>query len=255
MTKRFDLVLTELKLAPSRAKAQELIESGAVEVWTNGVWQICSQPSKKWPPLDRHEIRITELELLRFVARSGLKLEGALHHLNLDVTGFNCLDIGQSTGGFTDCLLQRGARHVVGIDVGAGQLHPKIKDHPQVLAIEQLNAKDLSAHADFQQRQNSMDLIVVDVSFISITKIAESVMPYLKNGGHFLSLIKPQFELGPSALNKRGVVDHPRLLAELEPTLLAFMANFHLQATQFFCSTLKGRDGNQEFFFYGKAAP
>lgn len=250
--KRLDVWLTELKLAPSRAKAQEMIQEGCVRVKSHGAWKIVDQPAKKFSSLTKDEVEITSHELLKYVARSGLKLESALSQIGLKVTGLTCLDVGQSTGGFTDCLLQHGAERVVGLDVGSDQLDEKMRNHTQVQSFENLHAKDLKQHPFFQNALGKFDLAVIDVSFISVTKIFAEIVPFVRAHGHFIVLVKPQFELGAHALNKRGVVDSPQLLAQLELTIKEFMKPFAFRHSQYFASGVKGRDGNQEFFYYAQ---
>src|SRR6185369_11595525 len=143
----------------------------------------------------------------RYVSRGGLKLEGALATSGIAVAGKVCLDIGQSTGGFTDCLLQHGAAQVTGVDVGHGQLHEKVRRDPRVVAIESVNARELTA----QQVGVDFDLVTGDLSFISLTLVLPALVPLLKSGGALLMLVKPQFELQPGQVGKRGIVTDPSL--------------------------------------------
>ena len=250
--KRIDLWLIELGLAPSRTKAKELILSGHVEVLAaSGNFERCSAPSKEFKNLNSESVRVQSTELLKYVARSGLKLEGALRHLKLNISGFRCLDVGQSTGGFTDCLLSFGARQVVGVDVGKGQLSKKIKNDLRVISFEGLNAKDLTDQSEELERE-SFDLVVADVSFISLTKIINPIWTRVKVGGLGVFLVKPQFELEKSNLNKKGVVLDESLFHQVENKICQHFASCGIDVENYFSSPLPGADGNKEFFVYAK---
>lgn len=187
----------------------------------------------------------------RFVSRGGLKLAGALGQTGLDVHGMICLDIGQSTGGFTDCLLQAGARHVVGVDVGHGQLHPRLVADPRVTAIEGTNCRALTAAMlgpAFPER--GFDLIVGDLSFISLTLILPKLHPMLANGGHLLLLVKPQFEVGAGKVGKGGIVRNNALFGEVESKLRQCARDNGLVVRDWLDSPIAGGDGNREFFIW-----
>jgi 23S rRNA (cytidine1920-2'-O)/16S rRNA (cytidine1409-2'-O)-methyltransferase len=183
----------------------------------------------------------------RYVSRGGLKLEGALKSSGLDVTGAHCLDIGQSTGGFTDCLLQRGAARVTGVDVGHGQLHDSLRRDPRVLAVEKVNARELGTeHVGAQ----GFDLIAGDLSFISLTLVMPALVPLLKPRGALLMLVKPQFELQPGQVGKRGIVTDPALYAVVEQRIRNCCASLGLQVRGWYDSPVAGGDGNREFFVH-----
>lgn len=269
---RADVLLVHRGLAPSRALAQRLIEGGHVYTRDGDVRVAISKPSATVDESAAVEIASNELD--RYVSRGGLKLEGALDRVGLDVTGMVCLDVGQSTGGFTDCLLQRGAAHVVGVDVGRDQLHPKLRDDLRVTCVEGVNARELSVdpvgaasrdrslperlglhetamvEASRSYKMTTFDLIVADVSFISLTKIIAAWFDLLKPDGRVLSLVKPQFEVGAENLGKGGIVRDESLYASVETTIRdAFVAQ-GFQVRDYFDSPIKGGDGNREFFIH-----
>jgi 23S rRNA (cytidine1920-2'-O)/16S rRNA (cytidine1409-2'-O)-methyltransferase len=236
--KRLDVYLVEKGLASSRTKAQELIEAGLVLISGKPV----TASSTK---VEDVEIEIRSNVLEKFVSRAGLKLEGALEHLKISVKNLSVLDLGQSTGGFTDCLLQRGAKEITGIEVGHDQLAAKLKSHPQIKTFEGLNARDLSILGKAQ-----FDLIVGDLSFISMTYILSEAFKYLKWGGRFIFLVKPQFEVGPENLDKRGVVKDSSLYASLESKIKDEARKNGFEVKDYFPSVIDGKDGNKEFFIF-----
>ena len=199
MKPRLDRLLVERGLAPTREKAQALIMAGAVLV--DG-----RKAAKPGQPVGA-ESRIEVLEQPPFVSRGGLKLAAAIAHFGIRVASRICLDIGASTGGFTDCLLQRGAARVHAVDVGAGQLDWKIRNDPRVAVHEKLNARYLRPE-DLGER---IDLAVCDVSFISATLILPAVAPLLQPAGEMVILVKPQFEVGKGQVGKGGIVREPEL--------------------------------------------
>lgn len=244
---RVDALLVQQGLAASRTAAQRLIEAGRVS-WVGG---LVSKPSQTLPA--GTELRVQADEADRFVSRGAFKLQGALAHSKLDVSGWRCLDVGQSTGGFTDCLLQAGARMVVGVDVGHGQLHPKLADDPRVTALEGINCRTLSAD-DLGEAMplHGFDLIVADVSFISLTLILPNLPALLRKDGQMLLLVKPQFEVGPGNLGKGGIVRDPALYAEVEQKLRMAAAESGLSVVDWFESPIQGGDGNREFLIWMK---
>ncbi len=243
---RADVLLVERGLAPSRAAAQRLIAAGHVFA-RNGTAKVAlTKPSATVH--DDVELEIEASELDRFVSRGGLKLEGGLSHVALDVKDFHCLDVGQSTGGFTDCLLQRGAAHVVGVDVGHDQLHAKIRNDLRVTCIEGVNARTLQSIGD------PFDLIVADVSFISLTKVLPQWPALLRKGGRVLSLVKPQFEVGAHNLAVGGIVRDESLYAVVEKTIGMACTDAGLSVLDYFDSSITGGDGSREFFVYAKAS-
>ena len=319
---RADQLLVQRGLAASRSQAQRLLAAGARWLAPTG-----------WKPLGKSDDvpPDAQIELLdgaeaRYVSRGGLKLEGALAATGLDVRGWYCLDVGQSTGGFTDCLLAHGAAHIIGVDVGYGQLHPRLTQDARVTAIERINARHLDAAvfvaagvgragsgADagtgasagslgaghLQTAVNPLkakrqaqagiaptvadaavsnaptgtahtadmvgtvatphassaaavafDLIVGDLSFISLTLVLPVLAPLLKAQGQLLILVKPQFELQPEQIGKGGIVRDEALYAQVEQRLRAACASAGLQVRQWLPSPIAGGDGNREFFIH-----
>lgn len=245
---RADQLLVERGLAASRSQAQRLIAAG-VRWRAGGAWKPVTKNGDELPVT-------AELELLdtaegRFVSRGGLKLEGALVHTGLEVRGLRALDVGQSTGGFTDCLLQRGAAQVVGVDVGSGQLNPRLRGDARVTAIEHCNARELTA----QRLQEAgaappFDLIVGDLSFISQTLVWPALLPLLSAGGHGLMLVKPQFELQPEHIGKGGLVKDVASHARVRERITSALQGLGLEVRDYFDSPIAGGDGNREFFVF-----
>lgn len=243
---RADQLLVVRHLASSRSQAQRLI-AGGVE-WLQGeTWRRVAKNGDEVP--DDAAIRLLDDSEARYVSRGGLKLEAALKQVGLSVAGLQCLDVGQSAGGFTDCLLQHGAARVVGVDVGSAQLHPSLRADPRVLCVEKLNARSLSA-ADLSAPGfvPEFDLIVADLSFISQTLVLPAVVPLLKAGGTLLTLVKPQFELQPGQVGKGGIVKDAALYRQVEQRLREACAALDLTVTAWFDSPITGGDGNREFF-------
>ena len=251
---RIDQLLVERGLAASRAQAQRLLAGGAQWRVGQGAWKPVGKNGDNVP--DDAELQLQDNSEARYVSRGGLKLEGALAATGLDVAGSQCLDIGQSTGGFTDCLLQQGAAHVVGVDVGQGQLHPRLRGDARVTCIEQVNARALDASdliaacADVISAGGQFDLkfeiIVGDLSFISLTLVLPALVPLLADGGALLMLVKPQFELQPGQVGKGGIVKDERIHA--------CCAELGLTVQSWFPSPIEGGDGNREFFVFAKRA-
>ena len=248
---RADQLLVERGLAASRSQAQRLIAAGVR-------WRL---PGAEWKAVAKNgeELRETaELQLLdtaesRFVSRGGLKLDAALAHCGLDVTGLRCLDVGQSSGGFTDCLLQRGAAQVVGVDVGQGQLHPRLRSDPRVVCIEKCNARELTAQplADAGGGSEPFDLIVGDLSFISQTLVWPALVPLLRRDGKgLLMLVKPQFELQPEHIGKGGLVKDAASYALVQQRIAQACDRNGLRLRDYFESAITGGDGNREFFVW-----
>ncbi|WP_300655963.1 TlyA family RNA methyltransferase, partial [Hydrogenophaga sp.] len=202
------------------------------------------------------ELQAVDNAETRFVSRGGLKLDGALQRVALDVRGLRCLDVGQSSGGFTDCLLQRGARQVVGVDVGQGQLHPRQRDDARVVCIERCNARDLTAEALTDAGGPSaaapFDLIVGDLSFISQTLVWPSLVPLLKAGGHVLMLVKPQFELQPEHIGKGGLVKSEASYPLVRERIGQVVQDSGLVLLDYFESPITGGDGNREFLVFAR---
>lgn len=311
---RADQLLVQRGLAASRSQAQRLLAAGARWLTPTG-----------WKPLGKGDDvpADAQIELLddaeaRYVSRGGLKLEGALAAIGLDVRGKHCLDVGQSTGGFTDCLLAHGAVHVTGVDVGHGQLHPRLAGDARVTAIERVNARHLNASvfaavagmgmqgassgagpvdaANLQAQAGhepaavdaampheptgadgacnpaasvaytaamlhavsaaaAFDVIVGDLSFISLTLVLPVLAPLLKAEGQLLMLVKPQFELQPEHIGKGGIVRDEALYAQVEQRLRAACISAGLQVRQWLPSPIVGGDGNREFFIHVSKEP
>jgi 23S rRNA (cytidine1920-2'-O)/16S rRNA (cytidine1409-2'-O)-methyltransferase len=268
---RADQLLLQRSLATSRSQAQRLIAAGVLwRVADDAAWKRIAKNSDDVP--DEAQIDLQDASEARYVSRGGLKLEAALRTSGVVASGKTCLDVGQSTGGFTDCLLQHGATQVAGVDVGQGQLHPSIRANPRVVAIEQVNARELDtsnliAYYVDVTRENGQfdaetsdalaasfdarfDLIVGDLSFISQTLVLPALAPLLKPGGDLLMLVKPQFELQPGQVGKGGIVRDETMYAVVEARIRACYATLGLQIKAWFDSPIAGGDGNREFFVH-----
>ena len=242
---RADQLLVERGLAASRSQAQRLIAAGMR--WFDGRdWRPVAKNGDEVPATARLEL--TDDAEARYVSRGGLKLEGALAATGLVVTGWRCLDVGQSTGGFTDCLLAHGAQAVVGVDVGHAQLHARVRDDARVTCIEGVNARAMTA--EDLGGEDDFDLAVADLSFISLTLVLPAVAPLVKAGGHLLMLVKPQFELQPGDIGKGGVVRDAAMYPRVEARIREACAAAGLAVQQWLDSPIDGGDGNREFFVY-----
>ena len=240
---RADQLLVERGLAASRSQAVRLIAGGLR--WRDGAdWRVVGKNRDDIP--ESAELELLDAAEARYVSRGGLKLEGALAATGIDPGGRRCLDVGQSTGGFTDCLLQRGAARVTGVDVGHGQLHEKLRSDPRVIVIEKVNARELTA----EQAGGEFDFVTGDLSFISSTLVLPAVVPLLKCGGDLLLLVKPQFELQPGQVGKHGIVTDPSLYSVVERRLRDCCAALGLQVRGWYHSAVTGGDGNREFFIH-----
>jgi len=249
---RADQLLLAGGHAPTRSAAQRLIESGGVQWNSPRGWTTVRKSGEDIP--EGAEVRITNDDELRWVSRAGLKLEGALGVVGIDVAGLNCLDVGQSTGGFTDVLLSRGAARVVGIEVGHSQLHERLRADPRVVCLEELNARELEGGVLAQHApEGGFDLIVADLSFIALSKIVPSLGPWLKPGGQVLLLIKPQFEVGKEHVGKGGVVKDPAQHARARDIVRRACTDLGWKALKGFDSPIKGGDGNLEFFIWAQS--
>lgn len=232
---RLDVLVVERGLAESRAKAQALILAGQVVVGDQRV----DKPGSLVPA--ESELRLKG-EVLPYVSRGGLKLKGAIDRFSLDVRGKVAADIGASTGGFTDCLLQEGALRVHAIDVGYGQLHEKLRTDPRVRSRERVNARYLSA----EDLPEPVGVVVIDVSFISLTQVLPAVLPFLEPGGLLIALVKPQFEVGRDRLGKGGVVRDAQARQEAIDAVTAFVREAGLGVRGLMDSTVPGPAGNVE---------
>ena len=242
---RADQLLVVRHLASSRSQAQRLIGNGLQ--WLQGEqWKTVGKNGDEIPA--DAELRLLDDSEARYVSRGGLKLEAALRRLGLSVAGMACLDVGQSTGGFTDCLLLQGATSVVGVDVGSAQLHPRLREDPRVFCVEKVNARSLVAADLAGPFASEFDLIVADLSFISQTLVLPAIVPFLKPAGTLLTLVKPQFELQPGQVGKGGIVKNSSLYPVIEKRLRDACAALGMTVTAWFDSLIAGGDGNREFF-------
>lgn len=237
--RRLDVLLVERGLAPSRERAQAYIIAGRVLV-----------DERK---LEKPGIAVAADAALRllgdepkFVSRGGLKLEHALRSFAIDVTGMECMDVGASTGGFTDCLLQAGAAKVWAVDVGYGQLAEKLRTDPRVMNLERTNIRAL-APADV----GAVDLVVIDASFISLELVLPAALPFLKPDGQVVALVKPQFEVGKGKVGKGGVVRDPALHAEVNARMQELVAGLGKRPAGLVESPITGqKSGNREFLLW-----
>lgn len=253
---RADQLLVARGLAASRTRARELIDAGAVRVRTAGGDEPVGKPSSQLA--DDAELLVDDSARPRHVSRGGLKLEGALAASGVDPRGLTCLDLGQSTGGFTDCLLQAGAARVVGVDVGHGQLHPSLQADPRVAAFEGVNVRGLPEAADEALRaalpEAGFDLVVADLSFISLARALAPAAALLREGGILLALVKPQFEVGPGGVDSRGIVRDASRHAEVRERIEAAARAAGLAPRGWHDSPIRGGDGNREFFLHAVKA-
>ena len=244
---RADKLLVARGLADTRTRAQRLIDEGRVEYLKAGQWKAVDKSGLKCS--EEIEFRVQADEIDKYVSRGALKLLGALERSGLDLSGMNILDVGQSTGGFTDCSLQAGAKKVVGVEVGHDQLAKRLREDPRVVCLEGVNARDLPRNQLLEHiDSDGFDAAVMDVSFISQTKILPSLAPMLKKGGYLLSLVKPQFEVGKKGLGKRGIVRDESLYPEVKKLISECAEEVGLSVEHYFDSPIKGGDGNREFF-------
>lgn len=239
MKVRLDVMLAERGLAESREKAQALILAG--EVLVDGV------PARKPGQAVSPEAQLTVRERPAHVSRGGLKLEEAIRHFEVQVAGRVCLDIGASTGGFTDCLLQHGAARVYAVDVGSGQLDWKLRTDPRVILRERLNARYLRRE-DIGEK---VDLAVCDVSFISVTLILPAIEPLLQPASEMVILIKPQFEVGREQVGKGGIVRDPQLHQAACERVESAVRQMSFE-TGIIASPILGAEGNKEFLLYAR---
>ena len=281
---RADLFLVEHGHATTRSQAQRLIAAGVQWRVDEAVaWKKIAKNGDEIP--GNAELQLLDTTEAKYISRGGLKLEGALKSLGMDVNGLRCLDVGQSTGGFTDCLLQHGAVQVVGIDVGHGQLHDSLRADGRVVCIEGVNARsltadDLTSHyrralhissgseddfdEDFDDEEAGddedgtggfdpiFDFLTGDLSFISLTLVLPAVVRLLKPGGDLLMLVKPQFELQPGQIGKGGIVRDPVHFEFVEKRLRDTCASLGLEVLGWRESSIAGGDGNREFFIHAR---
>ncbi len=274
---RADLFLVEHGFATTRSQAQRLIAAGVQ-------WRVVVEEAEVAAPwkrvakngdeiADAAEVEVLDNTEAKYISRGGLKLEGALKATGLDMSGLRCLDVGQSTGGFTDCLLQHGAVQVVGVDVGHDQLHATMRDDERVLCLEGINARSITAPEliaacarvysatseiddEFDAENTSdidpvFDFLTGDLSFISLTLVLPAVVRLLKPNGHLLMLVKPQFELQPGQIGKGGIVRDAVHFEFVEKRLRDCCAELGVDVLGWMQSSIDGGDGNREFFVHG----
>ena len=234
--KRLDVLLVERMYAETRSKAQAIIMAG--QVYVDG--QKADKPGISYEETVEIEVRG---DTCPYVSRGGLKLQKALRDFGVDPTGFVCSDSGASTGGFTDCLLQQGAKKVFAIDVGYGQLDWKIRSDPRVVVMERTNIRYVTP----EQLGEPLDLSVVDVSFISLKIVLPAIKALLKPTGQVLCLIKPQFEAGRDKVGKKGVVRDPETHKEVLDMFVQLAAELDMKILGLTFSPVKGPEGNIEF--------
>jgi len=232
----------------SRTRAQRLIRQGHVSIDAGGTWRVATKPGEKLPEMT--ELRIAEAPEERYVSRAGLKLEALLETLARRLDGLTVLDIGQSTGGFSDCALRYGAKRIIGIEVGHDQLDASLRDDDRVVCLEGINARQLpSAHLE-TLAPGGIDTVVMDVSFISQTLILPEIARILHSGGELYSLVKPQFEVGPGKVDPRGIVRDAGLYTLVADTLHRACDANDLKIDHWQESPIQGGDGNREFLFH-----
>ncbi len=233
---RLDQALVQRGLFPTRQQAQAAIMAGEV--------QIDGRVAAKSSDLVRPETQVSVATRSRYVGRGGIKLEGALAQFGISCSGKTALDIGASTGGFTDCLLQHGASKVFAVDVGHGQLAWKIRDDPRVVVLEKTNARQLSR----AELRELIELSAIDVSFISLTLVLPNAFELLTPNGVILALIKPQFELARQDVGRGGIVREPELHEKAQQKIDTFAREMGALVEGIAPSVIAGTDGNQEFF-------
>jgi len=230
--KRLDVVLVERGLAESRSQAQALVLAGRVRGHAKPGEQV------------RDDVELDVEQPPRFVSRGGEKLQNALDAFGVDVSGRDCADVGASTGGFTDCLLQAGAARVAAIDVGYGQLHPRLRSDPRVAVLERVNARALS------ELPFAPELVVCDVSFISVRKVLPAVLRLAAPGWEALVLVKPQFEAGRADVRRGGVVRDPAVHRRVLRDVADAAQEWEAETVAVVDSGLPGPKGNREFFLH-----
>lgn len=239
MPKRLDVYLSDNNIVKSRSLAATLIKQGSVEV--NG--RICTKPS--FTVGDGDNVKIIG-ELPKYVGRGGLKLEKALAHYRLHLDSTVCIDIGASTGGFTDCMLQNGAAKVYSVDVGTDQLDEKLRNDSRVISMEKTDIRNCVGTLP------QVDFISIDVSFISLKLVLPSAFALLKDGGECVALIKPQFEAGKAHLSKNGIVRDTKVHKKVCDNIAEFASAVGFERSEIIPSPITGGDGNTEYLIYLK---
>lgn len=251
---RADQLLVARGLARSRTLARRLIESGAVAAFDAGGQRLRLKPATELASDAR--LALGPDELARYVSRGGLKLAGAIAAFGLEVRGWRCLDVGQSTGGFTDCLLQHGAAFVCGIEVGHDQLDPELRADPRVRVLERLNIRDVDrrhlAGLFPGSGADAPELVVADLSFISLRLVLPALARLAVPATRLVALVKPQFEAGRPALDRHGIVRSPQLRQTALESTIASAREAGWTACGWIDSPITGADGNHEFFLHAR---
>lgn len=254
---RADVALVARGLARSRTLARRLIEAGAVRTDAQGGEVPVQRASQ--PIYPDQTLRVLASDTDRYVSRGGNKLEAALQQAGIDCRGMDALDVGMSTGGFTQCLLMQGVRQVVGVEVGHGQLAPDLAADPRVRCLEHTHIRDVSladlALPDGSLPTDGFGLIVVDLSFIAASQLLGHLASLARPGARLACLIKPQFELGPKARNKQGIVRADADLNGLRETVMQTARNTGWQVDGWQPCVITGGDGNQEYFLIATRQP
>lgn len=240
---RLDKYLVDKHLSNTRSKAQDLIKSGYVKV-NEKIITKCS-----YLVLEKDNIELEDLKL-QFVSRAGFKLYYAIKHFQIDLQNRVVIDVGASTGGFSDVCLKQGSKFIYAVDVGHDQLHPSLQNHHRLMNLENTNCRYLRK----DMFQLPIDFACIDVSFISITKILPSVFSIMEQV-EVIALIKPQFEVGKQYLNKHGIVKDKHRIIDVLSSMIEFVLNHGYYVHHIEKSSIKGRDGNQEFIFHIKSDP
>jgi 23S rRNA (cytidine1920-2'-O)/16S rRNA (cytidine1409-2'-O)-methyltransferase len=237
---RIDILITDRKLVKSRSIALDLIKKGKVIV--NG--EVITKASKDFT--DSPDLKIEILEQPKYVGRGGLKLEQALAEFKIKPADFICLDVGSSTGGFTDCLLQHGAKKVYAVDVGTDQLDETLKNNPRVISLEQTDIRNVKKDTLGEE----IDLVVIDVSFISLEAILPATVNLLKNNGQIIALVKPQFETKKEAKNKSGIVRTDEIREQVLENIKNYCQKISLKILGITDSPILGGSGNKEYLIW-----
>ena len=247
---RADQLLVARGLAATRSQAQRVLAANGVQVLKNGIWRTIAKGAGL---LEDAQIKLVNADELKYVSRGGLKLASALTYTKHSLVNHTVLDVGQSTGGFTDCALQHGAASVVGVDVGHGQLAASLRNDTRVTCIEGINARQLST-SDLGELYptTGFNTIVGDVSFISMSLILPNLVSLLAPAGRLLFLIKPQFELQPEHIGAGGIVRDAAHYGLVEHRIKNACSELGLTVLDYFASPITGGDGNREFFVFAR---
>ncbi len=255
--RRLDQILSDLYPQWTRSKLQTLIEKGNVEVFHGG-WKVETRPGAKFDDetIGVEQLRVRDDEEFQYVSRGALKLKGAIEEFEIELKGKTALDVGLSTGGFSDYLLQNGIERVLGVDVGSQQLHNQLHNHPGLTAFDKVNAKEALPETIlkcfFKEDPPQFDLIVVDVSFISLTKIIPNLIKHLSPQSDLVTLLKPQFELSREDLNKKGVVKSAVRVEEAKKKVIEVLQQYKLEIMNIIQSPIEGENGNKEFLIWSR---